>query len=225
MAMRSQRWWVAVAALASLGLALPAHAVSVGMADTFESGSNGGWSMGAASLNPPVVVGTGGPTGAGDGYLSLTSIGGAFANSRMTVIAGPQWAGDYTDSGIEGITMQVRNSGSTDLDLRLRLAGPASIFALSTTAVHVPAGSGWVSISFPLAPTDLTGQAVATLADVQQLRLFHGSTATFPGERIVASLGVDNITAVPEPAAAWLWLAGLAAVGARRVASRRPQTN
>lgn len=216
MARRLQRWWVAAVTLASMGLALPAHALSLGMADTFEEGSDGGWSMGAASSIPAVVVNHGGPDGAGDGYLSLVAIGGVSANSRMTVIAGPQWAGSYTATGVNGITMDVRNSGSTDLDLRLRLEGPLGAFALSTGAVHVPAGSGWVSISFPLAPGDLTGQAVATLANAQQLRLFHSSTATFPGEPIVAALGVDNVTAVPEPAAAWLWLAGLAALAARR---------
>ncbi len=55
------------------------------------------------------------------------------------------------------------------------------------------------------------------LGDVRQLRLFHGSSASFPGEAIAATLGLDNVTAVPEPAAAWLLLPGLAAlIGWRR---------
>ena len=222
MAGRVQRWAMAAAVLAPMGWALPAHALTLGMADTFQSGVDGGWSIGAASALPPVVVNSGGPAGAGDGYLSLVSIGGDVANSRLTVIAGPQWAGSYSASGVDGITMDVRNSGSTDLDLRLRLESPAGAIALSTSAVHVPAGSGWVAVSFSLAPSALTGQADAALANTLQLRLFHSSTAAFPGAPIVASLGVDNVTAVPEPAAAWLLLAGLATLAARRTSVRQP---
>ena len=62
----------------------------------------------------------------------------------------------------------------------------------------------------------LTGSALAALADVQQLRPFHSSTAVFPGEAIVAALGIDNISAVPEAPAAWLMVPGLLAVGALR---------
>jgi PEP-CTERM motif len=224
MGKRLRRWMVASAASALMAAAAPAWALSLGMADTFQSGVDGGWSMGLSSVIPAAVVGSGGPAGAGDGYLSLVAIGGANANSRMTVIAGPQWNGNYTATGVDHITMDVNNFSSVDLDLRLALDvlnGPPGVRALSSSAVHVPAGSGWVAVSFSLEPGALTGQAAAALADMRELRLYHSSTAVFPGEQLVASLGVDNVTAVPEPAAAWLLLAGLAALSARRAPQRQ----
>ena len=66
----------------------------------------------------------------------------------------------------------------------------------------------------------MTGNPAAALPGVQQLRLFHGSSAAFPGEAIAAVLGLDNITAVPEPTAAWLLAPGLAVLlGLRRRAA------
>ena len=87
-------------------------------------------------------------------------------------------------------------------------------------AALLPAGSGWTHASFSLDAAALIGSPAVVLAGVQQLRLFHGISASFPGEAIVATLGVDNVTAVPEPAAAWLLLPGLAALYSlrRRVA-------
>jgi hypothetical protein len=207
-----------------LGLALalsaaPAAAVTPGMVDTFEAGSDAGWAAGVASPVPPVVVGSGGPGGDGDGYLSLTAIGGFGAGSRLTVIAGPQWAGDYLGSGVQAIRMDVNNLGATELDLRLWLAGALGSTTLSAAPVVVPAGSGWTTVSFSLDPADLTGEPLSALGAVQQLRLFHGTTASFPGDAVIAQLGIDNVSAVPETAAWALWLPGLWLLG--RAARKR----
>ena len=205
-----------LAVAAATSFATPAAAITLGMADTFQFGADGGWSAGPVSVNPPAVVASGGPAGAGDGYLLITATGGVGAGSRLTAIAGPQWSGNYLAAGVDGITLDVHNLGSTTLQLRLWLTGPAGSTALSSTALVVPAGSGWTPARFALDASALTGSALATLADVQQLRLYHSSTAAFPGEAIVAALGIDNISAVPEAPAAWLMVPGLLAVGALR---------
>ena len=218
--------WLFACALVSAAvtaLATPAAAITLGIADTFQSGADGGWSAGLASANRPTVVASGGPAGAGDGYLRISAPGGQGAGSRLTAIAGAQWSGNYLAAGVDAITLDIQNLGNTTLQLRLWLAGPAGSTALSSTAVVVPAGSGWTQARFALDASALTGSvptALATLADVQQLRLFHSSTAAFPGEAIAAALGVDNISAVPEAPAAWLMVPGLLAIGALR--KRRP---
>ena len=204
-----QRGLVAVAVAV---VAAPAAAISPGAVDSFESGADG-WHVGIPSPVPPVVMASGGPAGAGDAFLLLGSVGGSGPGNRLTVIAGPQWAGDYAGAGVDRISLDVNNLGATPLDLRLWLQGTGGAGAVSAMAVSVAAASGWTPISFALDADALLGQPLAALADVFELRLFHADTAAFPGPPIVASLGIDNVSAVPEPGPAWLWLPGLLALG------------
>jgi hypothetical protein len=219
---------IATAGLAAaLTLAQGAAAVTLGQIDDFEDGTTQGWVVGIGGMGthpaPPAVVATGGPGGADDSYLLLTAIGGFGAGGRFAVINASQWSGDYTTSGISGIAMQVNNVGVSDLSLRLLfedpMGGPPSNAAISSEAIVVPAGSGWISILFPIAPDVMTavfGSVPAALGNATAVRLFHGADAIFPGEPIVAQLGVDDIRAVPEPGTALLCAFGIAALAARR---------
>lgn len=211
-----KRSWIRQVAACSLVLAqAPAWSLNLGMVDTFQGGVDGGWTAGGAIIIPPTVIPTGGPAGDGDGYLKIVSTGGSGAGSRLAVISGGQWLGNYPAAGVDGITMDLNNLGSSELSLRLWMAGPLGVSAL-TTAVSLPAGSGWQRVSFSLDAASMIGNPLATLASVQQLRLYHGTSAIFPGDPVVAQLGMDNVTAVPEPAAAGLLLAGLALLRAWR---------
>lgn len=210
-----------------LGIAHPAAAVVLGQTDTFEDGTTQGWIVNVLGLGvhpaPPANVATGGPAGADDNFLLLTSIGGQAAGSRMTVNNGAQWSGDYLAAGIGAISMSVNNLGTNDLFLRLLfedpMAGPPTNLAFSTDPVIVAAGTGWQSIVFPIAPTDLTalnGTVLDALTGTTLLRLYHSVAPGFPGDPIVAQLGVDNIQAqapIPEPGTWALMLAGLGAIG------------
>jgi hypothetical protein len=215
-----------VAALGCGGLGLvasPAAAVQLGQVDSFAAGLDG-WGTGAASPVPPEWVDGGGPGGASDGYLRLFSAGGAGAGARLVAIAGGQWTGDFGAAGVTGLSLWLRNEGDTALSLRLWLRGAAGA-AFSLQPVLLAPGSGWQAASYGLRAADFSGPAAAVLAGVTELRLYHGSSAGAPTEAILARVGVDNVSAVPEPAAAGLWLAGLAALGAlslRRQAARRP---
>jgi hypothetical protein len=210
---------LAVSRLGVLVLALawapsPAWALSIGQHDTFEDGTTQGWVvglLGVPSPRPPVNRDTGGPAGAGDRFLFLTALGGAGAGSRLAAINVSQWTGDFIAAGISGIAMDLRNLGPSDLSLRLSFAdpsgGPPANWAVSTTAFFLPAGGAWVAAFFPIGPADLTaldGSVTAALQGTTELRLFHSTSAAFPGDPIAASLGVDNITATPEPTSAAL---------------------
>jgi hypothetical protein len=208
-------------ATAGLCLALaaaPAGAVSVGTTTTFQDGTTGGWYVPVGSPLPPQVIDTGGPAGTDDGFLQLKSSGQSSAGSRLVVFGGNDWLGNYMAAGVTAVTLDAINLGPSDLQLRLYLNGPAGS-ALSTTGLSLPAASGWTQLVFALAPAALSGaNAAATLANVTELRLFHNDSPSFPPGAVLATLGIDNISAVPEPGPLALWAAaaGLGFVMRRR---------
>lgn len=214
----ARRVHLAAASLAWLvSLALPAAAVTLGQQDDFEDGTTQGWSAGAVHPAPPANVPSGGPAGVDDSYLQLTSLGGTGAGNSLVVFNGLQWAGNYVAAGVTGIAMDVNNFGSNPLMLRLTFNAVSNL-AGSAVAIPLPSASGWTSIFFPIAPGDLSalfGSPADVLAAVTELRLLHLPAGT-PAP-IVASLGVDNIRAVPEPSTfALVGLGALALSGVRR---------
>jgi hypothetical protein len=204
----------------------PVGAVSLGQIDTFEDGTTQNWLvglLGAPHPAPPVNVPSGGPAGVDDNYLRLTALGGVGAGNRLTAINVNQWTGNYLAAGILAIVMDVNNLGTSDLALRLLVAdptvGPPTNLAFSSDAIVVPGGSGWTTVTFPFTPADLTaglGSVGDALTNATELRIFHSTAATFPGEAVVAQLGVDNITAVPLPGTFLLLGSGLLALAAGR---------
>jgi hypothetical protein len=215
--------------LLALSLAAPARAaISVNQKDTFEDGSLQSWSAGGVSNpNGPVNVSAGGPAGATDNFLRLTSNGGPSAGGKLVAFNTDQWAGDYLAAGVQSISMQVNNLGNTDLTLRLILNSFNG--ALGTVApVNLPAGSGWQTVAFPLTDANLDGAAsfADVMSSVFEFNLVHSpgfTTARSSSPNVAAQLGVDNITAVganvPEPAGmglAAIVLAGMASSRRRR---------
>ena len=194
---------MATALVAWAGLASPAAAaVVLGQTDDFEDGTTQGWFVPEIHPAPPVNVPSGGPAGADDAYLYLTALGGSGPGSRLVVLNDAQWAGDYIAAGVGAITMDLRNSGDTDLYVRLLFENPAG--AAITTAVFLPAGSGWIPATFLVGADDLIvlrGEATDILTGVTVLRIFHGEAPEFPPLPVAANLGVDNIEAQSGPVA------------------------
>lgn len=215
--MTFQRKALVGAALLVLASA-PAMAVTRGMVDTFEDGTLMGWSSGDANPNPPMNIATGGPNGANDNYMLLSASGLAGPGGKLVAFAGPQWSSssNYITAGITALGMDVDNLGSTEIDLRLYIVGTSGASVVSKDAIVVAPGGGWQHVSFSLAPSAFTSSPSDVLSSVAQIRLFHGTTPAFPGQNIAAQLGVDNISAVPEPAAWMSFGAGLALLWARR---------
>ncbi len=184
--------------LGLLVLAAPAFAqITAGQTDDFEDGTTEGWRNGR---NTPDVsnVSTGGPDGAGDNYLQVVA-DGSFIAGRLVVFNTDEWAGNFTAAGVTTVTMDLNNTGTNPLVVRLWIEGAGGDFA-STTGLSLPVGSGWQTATFSVRPGDLTAvrggfDVAATLADVSRFRVYHSPTATAPGPEIVARLGLDNITA------------------------------
>ena len=191
----------AVGVLAAAATFPATAAIVSGQVDVFEDGTLESWDAGNfRSPNPPVNIATGGPAGAGDSFLRLTSNGSGFAGGKLVAFNINQWAGNYLAADIDSIRMQVNNLGSTNLVLRLILSGAGSL--TTQTPITVPAGSGWNTVSFSLAPTNLTGGTFNTImSGVFELNLVH-SPNVISGRSfsppITAQLGLDNITAVTD---------------------------
>lgn len=211
--------------------ATPAGAVTLGQIDTFD-GSLQGWSAGGgAPPFPPVLVPDGGPGGTGDSYMLVTSTGSSSAGGKMVVLNDSQWAGNYSAAGVTLIELDLRNLGSTDLSMRLLFEdpvnGPPKNQAITASSFALRAGGEWTRVSFAIGASDLvalSGSAAAALANTTQLRLFHGTGIGFPGNPIAARLGVDNVSAVPEPGTWALTIVGLALVGAAASGSMQRRT-
>lgn len=208
--------------VAVCGLSLPAAspalaappAITPGQVDTFTTGGTAGWVNGNVIANPTIQAG--GPGGAGDNYMRFAADGNG-PGGKLTVFNTAQWVGDYLTPGITAIEMDLRNLGSTELQMRLgfkQTAGFGAAGYASTTGFVLPVGSGWVRATFPIDPTAYTAingpasfNAVFGGVMFGELRLLHATEPTLTGTNIVGAIGVDNIRAVPSPVAAPLMLA------------------
>ena len=199
-----------------------ASAVSLGQVDDFEDGTTQFWKMGLP-VNVSNIT-TGGPAGVGDNYLQ--SIGdGSGAGSKITVFNGDQWSGNYTTAGVNTISVDLNNFSSDPLTIRLGLLGDGGKF-VTTSGFSLAASSGWMTAVFSIAAGDLTSVSDGTsgapgtdvdltLATVGHFRFINSADPSWTGNVPIGlqTLGIDNITAtvtaVPLPAAFWLFGSGL----------------
>ena len=214
-----------------------AAAVTTTQLDSFSDGTAQGWEMGVASVTAThmAVIPDGGPAGAGDSILQVVADGTSVAGGRLTFFNQAQWSGDYLSAGITAIAMDLNNIGSSEtLNLRLGINGGfrdaglnfiGGLFATSAVAT-LDSGSGWTHTVFSLLPGDLVpvsgrsgvagNDVAAALGNVLELRLLNSATPDWNGLPVSATLGVDNITAVPLPSALVLLASGVVALLAKR---------
>jgi hypothetical protein len=205
-----------------LVLSSTSKGVTIGQIDDFESGTTSNWANGVSAADP-INISTGGPLGAGDNYLQVTS-DGVTAGGRLTTYNRNQWIGNYTAAGITGIAMDVQNFGATSLTLRIAFKSTTASGApsyVSNTGFSIAGNNGsWQHVTFDF--SDLTGlaspAALATfMTNPAEMRIIQSALPnTSNGDNVVAQIGVDNIQAVPEPATATLFGLGLAAAAMRR---------
>ena len=191
------RWaWLAVVMVSSHAQAVMLHQI-----DVFDAGSTADWQVGGdpSRTRGPDNVPGGGPAGPDDGFLRYTT-DATNTGGRFLVINSAQWAGNYIDAGVTGISVSAKNLGQAELQMRLLLEGPGGAY-FSLDAAPLAVDGDWQSVFFPISPSSLGGgdNLAGTLVAVRQIRLFHNPTASFPGPVLQASIGLDDIQAVPEP--------------------------
>ncbi len=194
----------------------------LGQVDDFEDGSTMNWMEGGPSPNPPNNVVSGGPSGANDNYLENVAAGTAGPGSRQIMFNQNQWAGDYVSAGVNRIDAMMANFGNSDLVMRVAIEGAAGTQYGSTAGATLPPDGNWYAVSFDLSAAGM-GLIVGgdTLADVlsnaAELRILAASAGpTWIGDPGDSTLGVDNLTAAPEPSALALLALGGLAIARRR---------
>ncbi|MFZ5831553.1 MAG: hypothetical protein ACOY3P_15825 [Planctomycetota bacterium] len=203
-----------------------ARAVFIGLTNDFQDGTTQDWGRGAPSPNPPEIA-PDGRGGADDLYVLMESYGGDTAGSRMAVFNDSQWSGNYLAAGITSIQVDLNNvavnpPGTTPFaDMVIRLAfmregGTGANGVVTSDTYFLPTNSGWQTVTFSLAASDLIAVGGADLtevmSDVEQFRIISAELPTsVKGDPIQAQLGFDNVIAIPEPSAGALLLAGVAA--------------
>jgi hypothetical protein len=182
-------------------------AVFSSQVETFDAPTD--WRIGRQNFGIPSINANFGPEGAGDFALLTSSSAGGGPTSRLIIFNEGDWAGNYSGSGVTGLSMDLRNTGQGDLFIRIAVNGPGGWFVTDGQAVD--AGLGYANFLFDLRPVafnparsndpTLGTDIDATLADTTQIRILHSlADGDVRGEVGNATLRIDNITAVPEPA-------------------------
>src|SRR5437870_4753331 len=129
---------------------LPAAAfgITAGQVDNFQDGTTDNWGDPAGnSLN----IATGGPAGAGDRYMQVSS--GTFGGGpRLITFNQSQWIGNYVSAGVSGVSMDLKNFGPSTIPIRIAIReGTGGSFTpgySSTVAFSLPADGQWHTAFF-----------------------------------------------------------------------------
>lgn len=141
---------------------------------------------------------------------------------------GSKWSGDY--SNIARITGKAMATSDTEDSLYLRLGigdyrTDAKVYYSSKTVFELPTDGTWTDFSFELDADDFVDQGLfgefntdftfeQLIKDAPHIRFISRKEENlfYGGERIAATLGLDDITAVsavPLPGAVWMMISGL----------------
>ena len=174
---------------------------ALGLINDFEDGSLSGWRKGNANNNPNIIE-SGGPGGVDDAFLRLISDGSQSGGKWIIYNTTNDWTGDWIEAGVVSLQMNVRNNSNMEVTMRLALGTANSQMnngAIFSSGVAVPANSDWVTIEIPVKADDFSGgNANNTLSNVGVLRILHNNNPSWNGANVVASIDIDNITAIGE---------------------------
>lgn len=194
-----------ILSLVCLSFSFAVHAqVQLDQVDDFENGSTENWveAIGSAtSPNPPVNSPTGGPAGANDNFLQVSSGGGNGPGSRQVALNITQWTGDYIAAGIGRIQVDVANLEGAIVNLRVGFQDSQATRFVSTEAQVIPSDGQWQTLIFDISESAMTRvqglrSYAQALGNVTEMRFISAANTSFIGDRVISTMGLDNITAL-----------------------------
>ncbi|MCA9139281.1 MAG: PEP-CTERM sorting domain-containing protein [Planctomycetales bacterium] len=193
-----------------------------GATNDFQDASVQGWQHGFPNSHAPRIEVNAGPAGAGDHAMTFDSTGTFSLGSRFAAFnQSAVWTGDYIAAGVDTISFDVSNTGTTNLFLRIGVI--SGLDGYVTDSIQVAPGSGWQSLNFSVRPGDLTqingaNDASSALSSVTRLEVLSAlNVPTFGGNArgdlieaiaLFDNFNASSVSAVPEPSFVALLLAG-----------------
>ncbi len=176
--------------------------ITLNQVDDFENFTTANWTKSTSTL-PNQNMLTDGPAGADDNFLRVQSNGSTSSAGKLVTFNNAQWKGNYIAAGVTYISMDVRNSGSNIITLRLAFQNTAWTNDPKWSSINpiaVVPGQGWNTIIFPIDANALTrlGHTNTYNGDfnnINELRILHDDAPGWDGDAIEAVLDIDNIQA------------------------------
>jgi hypothetical protein len=203
--------------LSAIAFVSPCMAITVPFTEDFTT-NDSEW-MNSANADP-VYSSTGGPNGAGDGYISAsrslsTSTQGqtVFRGQDNFNSSGDAFVGDWVAAGVEKFSFWIRHNHTAPLTLGTRFATTSNSPAWSIQQAGI-APNVWTKVEFDIDASNPNFQPEGPVAfsEVFPLLGYLQIAAASPGSAtgtVTFDLDKVSISAVPEPNAIGLALAGV----------------
>lgn len=211
------------------GMSASALGINGNYIETFSTGLNG-WGGGSS----PTLVPSGGPDGAGDAYLRISSNAGVGNGNLATLNTGANWTGDYAGDWsapgqylILGASARLANFGTEPLSIRAIFFNTATNRYSTAEVAMVPADGLWRRFDWLFSPVDGSGleqvggsvPITTGMHSVTQIMFRHNVLPGAGGDAVTGTLGMDNIRLlpfIPAPATAALMAMGAGVLARRR---------
>ncbi|MBX9792021.1 MAG: DNRLRE domain-containing protein, partial [Pirellulales bacterium] len=222
--------WTLMAGIALLAGAGAAQAATIPFTEEFSAASNGWVNFSSGAV---VHSSTGGPNGAGDGFISATrNFVSSVSNDATTFVrghdslnaSGDAFVGNWIAESVTQFSYWVRHDAGIPLTFGTRLASPVNSPGANSIASEVPSGV-WTRIEFEISAaspqfTSFEGSNFNTVfSSIGNLQLTV-RPGDLKGINQVVTFDVDKVSVVPEPSSMTL-LCIAAIVGVLAVTRRR----